>query len=171
VSSTAQGPERLADQRAESLKERIYVTFTTLSVVIALQAHDEETSVSSAVLTLIVTVAGTLLAVFFADVLSHIVVRQHFPVPRELAHMLRVSLGAAPVLAAPLISLALVALDVWSMTVGLRVAMGVLLATLVLVGLLAVRRISLTFWQTLVVLVAELVLGVAVVALELLAHL
>lgn len=143
------GPERQAKHRhrrapscsmqAEALKERIYVSFTTLSVLIAMQA-ERAPSVTAAAITLSVTVAGTLLAVFLADILSHVTVRTKLPTHSELTQMLRVSLGAAPVLAAPLLSLTLAAFHLWSTTTALRIAVALILAALILIGFLAIRR-------------------------------
>ncbi|MBG0565516.1 hypothetical protein [Actinoplanes aureus] len=45
-----------------------------------------------------------------------------------------------------------------------------LVASLIVIGYLAVRRVRLPVWQKLIVLFAEFALGAAVVVLELLAH-
>ncbi len=56
-------------ERAEHLMERIYLTFTALAVVIALRGHEGATT-GEALVTLLVTSVGTLLAVLVADVIS-----------------------------------------------------------------------------------------------------
>ena len=158
------------EDRAESLKERIYVTFTSLAVVLALQTHAAETTPGGAAATLLIAVVGTLLAVFVADFLSHLTVHAVMPNGAEFRHMVAVSVGAIGVVFAPLIFLGLAALDVWPTTRALRVSVVVLIATLAVVGYLAVRRLQLPTGQKIIVLFAEVALGLAVVGLELLAH-
>src|SRR3954464_13732562 len=81
-----------AESRAEALKERVYLTFTALAVVLALRAHAQ--SVAEAALTLLIAVLGTLLGVFLADRVAHIAVHAVLPTGPQLRHMLRISLGA-----------------------------------------------------------------------------
>lgn len=58
----------------------------------------------------------------------------------------------------------------WTVDGALRASTVALVASLGVVGRLAVRRVALPGWQKLLVLVAEVALGVAVVGLELLAR-
>lgn len=155
--------------RAAHLKERIYVTFTALAVVLAMRGHHVG-SAWEALVTLAVTVAGTLLAIFVADVVSHIVVHERVMTRAEIGHAFAVSTGSFGVLVIPAIMLGLAGLDLWPVERALRVTSIVLIATLVVIGWIAVRRVWLRWWQRLLVLGAEGALGVAVVALELLAH-
>lgn len=157
-------------ERAELLKERIYVTFTSLAVTMTLLSHAEEVTPGSAALTLVIAVVGTLLAVFVADFISHLAVHSALPSRRELAHMARVSFGSAGTIVLPLVLMGLAAAGVLEVDDALRVSTIVLLLTLVAVGYLAVRRARMPAWLKLVVLFAEVVLGVTIVALELLAH-
>ncbi len=166
--STRSAPD--AEARAESLKERIYVTFTSLAVVLTLQSHASETTPGQAAITLLIAVVGTLLAVFVADLLSHLTVHAKLPTVPELRHMIAVSIGSIGVVVLPMVFLLLAQLDVWSIEAAIQAAVVVLIATLAFVGFLAVRRIALPFWQKAVVLLAEVVLGLAVIGLELLAH-
>lgn len=55
-----------AKQRSEALKERVYVTFTMLAVTIAYERDAAHATISGAALTLLLTILGTLLAVFIA---------------------------------------------------------------------------------------------------------
>jgi NitT/TauT family transport system substrate-binding protein len=57
------------DFRADRLKERIYLTFTALAVVLALSSRQAEPL--EALFTLLVTVLGSLLAILLADLVSH----------------------------------------------------------------------------------------------------
>ena len=158
------------EQRAEVLKERIYITFTSLAVVLAMGAHADELSAGSAVRTLLIAVVGTLLAVFVADLVAHIAVHATMPDRAELRHMVSVSTRALGVVALPLIFLGLAAIGRWQVTTALRASIIALTISLVGIGYLAVRRVRLPLHQRLIVLYAEFGLGVLVVLLELLAH-
>lgn len=166
--AAAEGARR--ELRAEQLKERVYMTFTALSVVLALLAEADHLTVGNAVVTLTVAVVGTLLAVFVADVVAHITVHQALPTRPELVHMVVVVLGAAETLVVPLLIFGLAAVGLLSLEAALIAATVVLVVTLVAVGYLAVRRLKLPLFQRLLVLLAEFVLGLVVVGLELLAH-
>lgn len=160
-----------AEHRAEALKERVYVTFTSLAVVLAMQSHSEEAlSPGQAATTLSITVVGTLLAVFVADFVSHLAVHASTPTRSELRDMIRVSFGAFGAVVLPLVFIGFAALGSWSIDSALRAATIALIMTLVVVGYLAVRRVKMAWWKRVVVLGAEFVLGLAVVGLELLAH-
>ncbi|TDC51088.1 hypothetical protein E1212_13145 [Jiangella ureilytica] len=156
------------EERAAILKERIYITFTALAVVLALRAH--AVSAGEAALSLAVAVLGTVLAVFVADVVSHIAVHEMLPVGAELRHMARVSLGALGALILPAVFIGLAVADRWEIETALRASSIALIAALAAIGWLAVRRARLPTWQRIVVLCAEVVLGLLVIALELLAH-
>lgn len=157
-------------QRAEALKERIYITFTSLAVVMALASHADRLQAGEAARTLLIAVVGTLLAVFVADLVAHITVHGSVPDRAELAHMASVSTSALGVVVAPMILIGLAALGIWPVSAALRVATITLIVSLVVVGYLAARRVRLPLRQRLIVLFAEFGLGIAVVALELLAH-
>lgn len=155
-------------QRADILKERIYITFTALAVVLALRAH--AVSAGEAALSLAVVVLGTVLAVLVADVVSHIAVHESLPLRAELRHMARVSFGALGALVLPAVFIGLAVADVWKIETALRASSIALVAALAAIGYLAVRRVRLPTWQRAIVLSAEVVLGLIVIGLELLAH-
>jgi hypothetical protein len=158
------------ERRADQLKERIYVTFTSLAVVLALASHADEVSPRSAAATLLITVSGTLLAVFVADVVAYIAVHATLPTLDEFRHMLRVSIGSISVIGLPMIFLAVAGAGAWETARALRASTIALAASLIAIGYLAVRRVRLPLRQRLVVLFAEFGLGVVVVLIELLAH-
>jgi hypothetical protein len=170
VAEAKQATEEQREQRGEQLKERVYITFTALAVVLALRADVHHETAGGAAGTLAVAVVGTLLAVFVADYISHITVHEALPTKDELLHMVVVVLGAAETLVIPIIIIGLAALHVLTLEVALTVCMVVLIVTLVAVGFLAVRRLKLPLLQRLLVLLAEAVLSLLVVGLELLAH-
>ncbi|MEU4688886.1 hypothetical protein [Actinoplanes sp. NPDC023714] len=157
-----------AEARADRLKERVYITFAALAVVLALREH--HTSAARAGSTLIIAVGGTLLAVLVADVVSHIAVHQVMPTRPQLRHMIGVVTGALGALVLPFVFLALAYAEVWTTEQALRRSTIALVAWLVAIGWAAVRRVRLPVWQKMIVLFAEFALGAAVVALEWLAH-
>jgi hypothetical protein len=161
---TRENPE----DRAERLKERVYVTFAALAVVLTLRTH--EIGAGTAATTLLITVGGTLLAVLLADVVSHLAVHAALPTRAEARHMVGVCTGALGVLALPMVFLGVAVSGAWPVAGALRASTIALVASLGVVGWLAVRRVALPRWQKLAVLAAEVALGVAVVGLELLAH-
>jgi len=160
------GPTRR--ERADRLKERIYLTFAALAVVLALSTHEVETG--EALRTLIVTVLGTLLAVFTADVIAHIVVHERVMTLPELRHALSASFGAIGAVTLPVVFLAIAAAGGWSTEAALRASAVALLLSLVIIGWIAVRRIAIQWWQRVIVMGAEAVLGLAVIGLQVLAH-
>lgn len=171
TSSEPTEPATSTTQRADRLKERIYVTFTSLAVVLALASRADELRPSSAALTLSITVVGTLLAVFVADLIAHILVHAQLPSRGELAHMIRVSSGSLGVLVLPLVFIGLAAIGRWELARALRAGAIALSVTLAVMGYLAARRVQLPTRYRIVVLFAEFALGIVVIALELLAHL
>ncbi|MBW0254026.1 hypothetical protein [Cellulomonas sp. PS-H5] len=165
----ADAPAPTPEERADRLKERVYVTFAALAVVLTLRSHGDVTA-GVAATTLLITVGGTLLAVLLADVVSHIAVHAALPTAPEARHMVAVCTGALGVLVLPMIFVGIAATGSWTVDGALRASTIALVASLGVVGWLAVRRVALPGWQKLLVLAAEVALGIAVVSLELLAH-
>lgn len=157
-------------QRAESLKERVYMSFTSLAVVLALRSHAHETTPGAAAATLSIVVVGSLLGIFVADLLSHLTVHARLPSGHELHHMIAVSTGALSVLVTPLLLLTAAGLGLWSMAVALQWAVVVLVVTLLFIGYLAIRRLELPVHHKAIIVFAEVVLSLLVIGLELLAH-
>jgi hypothetical protein len=85
---TGEKPDR--QDMADRLKERIYVTFTALAVLLLLRSHGE-TGAVEALVTLVVAVLATLLAVFIADILAHTTVHERLPSTTEVRHVLSVT--------------------------------------------------------------------------------
>ena len=159
-----------ATQRAEALKERIYVTFTSLAVVIAVERSGTHASVAAAATTLVLTVLGTLLAVLVSDLLAHMVREEALPDRAEIRHLLWVSLGSLSVVVLPLVLLGAAAIGILGLDVALRTISVVLVLTLVLVTLLAVRRLRVRLGVKVGALVGIALLGVAVLVVELAVH-
>ncbi|MGW9113184.1 hypothetical protein [Microbacterium sp. NPDC055683] len=160
---------RTREARAAHLKERIYITFAALAVVLALRAHGH-VEPWDALATLAVTVTGALFAVFTADVLAHLVVHARMLDRHELRQVCASTFGAFGVIVVPVIVLVLSGIGVVEVDTALVVSIAVLLLSLVFIGFLAVRRIRMAWWQRLVVLAAEAALGLVVIGLQVLAH-
>lgn len=156
--------------QAGALRERIYVAFTALAVIITLRVHDAHPSTSGALSTLAVAVASTVCAVYLADLLSHMVVHAHLPAHPEHRRMVASTLGAGAVAMPPLGCIALAGTGIYDTSTGLLLAMVLTVATLTAIGVMAVRRLDLPRGHRIVILAAEALIGVVVLALGLLAH-
>lgn len=156
-------------ERAAQLKERIYLTFAALAVVLTLGSHGH-VEAGEALRTLAVTVLGTLLAVFAADVISHLVVHERFMTGAESRHAVVTTFGALGAVALPFIFLAAAAWEWWSTEAALDWSVFSLVAALIAIGFLAVRKIRLSWQKRLLVLGGEAVLALLVIGLQVLAH-
>ncbi|MFT7711352.1 hypothetical protein ACMT9Y_10365 [Clavibacter tessellarius] len=159
-----------AEQRSEALKERIYVTFTALAVTIAIGRDADHATVGGAATTLLLTVVGTLLAVSVAEYVAQMVRDGEVPDRRDVGHILYVCASSLGVLPVPMAVLGLCALGALDLAAALRIISIALVATLVLVTLIAVRRLRVGLGVKLLVLAGVAVLGAAVLAVELAVH-
>jgi len=162
--------DRPEDERADALKERVYATFTGLAIVLVQQANVEHVDANRAVVTLLVGIVAITAAGFVADVIAHLAVHNAFPDRAEVGRMLRVSGSAIASAGVPLILLALAAVGVFTLEGALRASSIVYIATLGVIGYVAVRRTRITWWKQLVALGTLIALGLAVVGLQQLAH-
>ncbi|WP_350348094.1 hypothetical protein ABIQ69_15890 [Agromyces sp. G08B096] len=162
--------ERPAEERAEALKERVYATFTGLAIVLVQHANVEHVSPARATVTLLVGIVAITAAGFVAEVVAHLAVHSAFPGRAEAGRMVRVSASAIGSVAVPLLLLALAWAGVFELDRALRAASIVYLATLGLIGYVAVRRTRVAWWKQLVALGALVALGGVVVLLQQLAH-
>ncbi|RLP71198.1 hypothetical protein D9V30_01955 [Mycetocola reblochoni] len=152
------------------LKERIYLIFTTLAVTLSLASHGDHLAATEAAATLAITVAGTLLAIFVADIVSHTSAHEALPTRAELRLMMRTSFGALRAITVPIIFFAGSVLVGWDLDVAFRVSTITLIVALAVVARSALRRTTLSPGRRLLVLLAESAVGIAVVLLEVLAH-
>ncbi|MCD7100774.1 hypothetical protein [Pseudoclavibacter sp. 13-3] len=157
------------DEAASRLKERIYITFTALAVVLTLASHTDATP-PQAVATLIVTVIGSVLAMFLAEILAHFVTHERMFTAREARRAASTSVGATTAIALPILMLMAAWADFWKLEIALRLSTALLIVWLVGIGFAAARRLKLSVRQKLMVMVAEAALGLLVVGLELMAH-
>ncbi|UFS57998.1 hypothetical protein [Subtercola endophyticus] len=156
------------DERASQLKERVYVTFTALAVLIALAQETE--SPGAAALVLLVTTCGVLLAGLVADIISHTAVHSKLPSRHELGHMIATSVSALAAIAVPMILFGLAALEIIHVDAALRAGQIVLAISLGVIALGALRRAGLTWWRRLLLAGILTAVGIAAIVLEYLAH-
>ena len=88
----------------------------------------------------------------------------------EFAHAVFASFGALSAVAVPVVALLIALIGWWSTTIALRVSAAGLILSLVVIGFAGIRRVPMTWWQRLLALGAEAVVGLAVVGLQTLAH-
>jgi len=157
-------------QAGDRLRERIYVTFTALAILMAMNSHGEALDSPTVLWTLGISVVGVLLAGLVSDLVSHMIVHNTLPSIAEFRHMLAVSSRALGVLVVPLIAVGLAVFDVIEDRTGLTIAIVALIASLAVITRIAVSRTGLSGWRQLAVLVVVVALGVLVVFLEALAH-
>lgn len=169
-STSADSDATKRNHGAAALKERVYVAFTALAVIIALRAHDVHPSASAALGTLAITVVATIVAVYVADLISSMVVHERLPRRDEHRRILAGTLGAGVVALPPLACIALAVAGAYSISGGLLAAMLVTLITLIGIGIVAVHNLHLRRSHKVIVLTAETVLALGVIALELWSH-
>jgi len=161
---------RPVEERAQALKERVYATFTGLAIVLVQQANADHLVPSQATFALAIGIAGITVAGFAAEVIAHLAVHGAFPSAQELRAMLRVSGEALASASLPLVLLVLAWVGVFELEAALWAASILYVATLGLIGYLAVRRTHAEWWKQLLALVILMALGVAVIGLQQLAH-
>jgi hypothetical protein len=157
------------DAIAVYFKERVYATFTGLAIVLVVLGGGHADA-AHAISALILGVLGITAAGFVSDVISHLAAHGEFPSRREVVLMLKVAGGALGTLAVPVMLLALAAFDVTPLDTALRASSAVYIATLGLIGWIAVRRSRITWWKQLLALAVLMALGLGVVGLQILAH-
>jgi hypothetical protein len=166
MSETPQAHER--QLRADRLKERLYITFALLAVVLATLGGDDPDD-AVALVTIIVTAVATVLAVFVADVVSHLVVHEALPEGHEFRRILMAVSGGLSAAVVPVVLLTVALITHMTAETALTAAAYALVVTLVVIGWTAIRRVPLTWWQRLIALGAEAVIGLVVVGLQVLA--
>ena len=167
--STSDPDFEARNRRADHLRERIYLSFAALAVLLAIESHGHPDPLQS-FLTLLVTMLGTLLAVFLADVISFIVSDERAMTRAERGHAVWASFGALGAVTLPFVFLLLAVFGVLEIELALRISIITLVVTLVLIGWAAVHKIPLKWWQRLIALGAEAALAIGVIGLQFLAH-
>ncbi|MGN6427133.1 hypothetical protein [uncultured Leifsonia sp.] len=166
----ADATEEERREAGDRLRERIYVTFTALAVLMAMNAHGEHLDPGTVLWTLLISVIGVLLAGLASDFVAHMIAHNTLPSAREFRHMLAVASRALGVLVVPVIMLLLALGGIVQVRTAMIVAIVALIVSLAVVARIAVSRAGIAGWKQLVVLAALVALGVLVVFLEQLAH-
>ena len=167
---TAPSASESRDQLAERLKERVYVTFTALAVLMALSSHGDNPEPGAIALSLLLTTVGVLLAGFAADVIAHSAVHAALPTGPALRHMARVAVGAFGAIVAPLILLFLAGIDAIPVSGAVIASQVVLVVALGAFAFLALRRVDFPVWRKLLLAAALAAVGALVVVIQLAAH-
>jgi hypothetical protein len=167
---TATVSEERARQLVPYLKERVYVSFISLAVLLALGAHPADTTPATALGALLVAAIGAGLAGLVSEVIAHLALHEHLPSRAEAGHLVRISSGALATVALPAVVLLVSLAGLLPIVPALNIAVAVLALTLGAVGFLAVVRSRLRWYTKLAVFFVLFVLGVMVIAVQLLAH-
>lgn len=165
--------DALAEARREAgdrLRERIYATFTALAVLVALSSHAEPFEPLSSVVTLIVSVVGVVLAGLASDLIAHMIAYDSLPTRHGFLQTLTVAARALTVLAAPVVVLLISVAGVIPERVAVTIALLFLIVSLAVIVMIAVQSTGLSVGKRVLVLAGIVLLGVAVVLLEQLAH-
>lgn len=152
------------------LKERIYVSFTGLAIVLVLYNAPGHHDAPHAFFVLLLGLLGVTTAAFTSDVIAHLAVHRHFPHGRELQVLGRVSLSALSTAVIPLILIALAWGEIIDLSTALIISAYLYIGLLGLIGWAAVRRAHLSVGQKLGVATILVILALIVLAIQTLAH-
>lgn len=158
------------EQLVPYLKERVYVSFIGLAVLLGLGVHTSDTEPLTAVTSLLIAAIGAGSAGLVSEVIAHLGVHGHLPKASEFGQLVRVSSGALATVVLPVLVLLLAVAGWIPVETALTVAIAIMALTLGAVGYLAVFRSSLRWWTKLAVFVALVVFGLVVILVQLLAH-
>ena len=166
--------DRRTEQPAEHqlvpyLKERVYVTFIGLAVLLALSGHGDTDPVA-AVGSLVIAAVGAGLAGLISEIVAHLAVKGNLPDAAEMRFLVRVSGGALATVVLPVAVLLLAVAGLVDVRLALTIAVWIMAITLGAIGYIAVFRADLAWWKKLTVFGALLLFGLVVVAMQLLAH-
>jgi hypothetical protein len=166
--SARRQPDR--DEVGPRLRERVYITFTGIAVLLTFSAHPAGSEAWTIVAALIVGVLGAVLAGFTADVISALAVDGRFPTRRRMAHVLGVSVTGLSTAVAPLLFLVAAGIGLLAVSTALIFAVGTMALGLASLAFVAVARAELPWWAKVAVFAGELVLVGLVIVVKLLAH-
>jgi hypothetical protein len=158
------------DEVRPRIRERIYITFTGLAVLLAFGAHAGETDAWTIATALLIGVLGAVLAGFFADVIAELAVGGRAPRARAMAGYIGVSASALTTAVVPLAFLAAAGFGWIEVSTALVFAIGTMALGLAVIAFAAVARAELPWWAKLAVFVGELLFAAVVIVVKLLAH-
>lgn len=163
-------PDRATEPQAytDYLRERIYATFTGLAIVLVV-GNADHADPRHGFFALVLGVVGIVVAGLVSDVVAHLMMHQSLPSRTEARTLAAIAGGGLSTVVAPGILMLLALLEVMDVDAALRAAAIVYVATLGVIGWLAVRRSNLSGGLRLVVLGILVGLGFAVIGLQILA--
>ncbi|MBT2534511.1 hypothetical protein J7E83_20745 [Arthrobacter sp. ISL-48] len=157
------------EQQADSIKEGIYLTFAALAVSLAVAVHGD-VEAASALATLLVSAAGMVLAIFVADIVSHLVVHDLLMTRAGRRHSFRSAFGALATIVLPTALLAAAAMGWWPADTAVWAAVAALAATLLVITALAIKGTALPWWQRIALVGSLAALSLAVIGVQTIAH-
>jgi hypothetical protein len=166
--STLSEDER--EEFAERLRERVYVTFASLAVILTLLAHVQGLSAGAAAASLTITAVGTVAAAWLAELIAHLAAHGGFPDRAKVRAMTATSWGALLTIVIPLIALAAAWRGWLEVATALWIGIVALVVSLMVIAWLGVRGAKLPWPARILALGVLTVLAGVVVALKLLAH-
>jgi hypothetical protein len=152
------------------IRERVYITFTGLAVLLAFAAHAGDTDAWTIASALLIGVVGAVLAGLFADVIAELAVGGRAPRARAMAGYLAVSGTALATAVVPLGFLVAAGIGWIDVSTALVFAIGTMALGLAVIAFAAVARAGLPWWAKLAVFVGELLFAAVVIVVKLLAH-
>jgi hypothetical protein len=163
------GEEKVpAHERAAVLRERVYITFTAIAVLVVLR--HEHADVRDAAVTLLIAVLGSIAAGLFAEILSHGLVYQRRIYKDDWKHMFNVAGAGLVVLVPPMFMLFFARVEVIPLEWALRIGLLLLASSLAVFGLQAFKPIPMPPWRKMLGLAGLVAAAYGVVGIELLAH-
>lgn len=152
------------------LRERVYATFTGLAIVLVVSQADHADA-DHAMLALLFGVLGITIAGLVSDVVSHLAVEGEFPHGADWIVLVRVAAGGLSTVVVPGGLVLLGWLEIIPLSTAMTAAAAVYIATLALIGWLAVRRSHAKWWERVLALGILVALGLLVIALQTVAKL
>lgn len=160
-------PPKARGLAVENMKERIYATITLLAVIATLWHDAAAHTVIGSIGAVIGAVAALWLATIISTRLSHRAVHGRRITYREYAHSVYAASGLLAPAAFPVLIIAGSATGLYELKTALAVGLAGLLLSLLLISLLAGRRIYAGHpWRLMIVSAAELSVGVGVILLK-----
>ena len=166
----AREPQPTPQQLVPYLKERIYVSFIALAVLLAIGGHGEEIDPASAITSLLIAAVGAGLAGLISEIVAHLAVKGNLPDAAEMRFLVRVSTGALATVILPVVILLVSVFGVIPAQLAVSISVWVMAITLGAIGYSSVFRASLAWWKKLAVFGGLLLFGLLVVLVQLLAH-
>lgn len=165
------GPQLPPETTAAILRERIYGDIACLSTLLVLTQHAVETGTAWSALVDVLVATGALFAASaLAEFVAHLGVHGSAPSGPELTKLFTTSGQILQAAGLPILLLIVAGVGWLPLHTALWTSVWLLVAALGVFAFLAARRTKLSLWGRLLLVVALLALGTAVVLVKVLAH-